>query len=273
MPWGCSDRCHAGADRSSRSPACLGKGYAELGFRGDGSCAAARAAPVLHEDPLRGVQEALALQRCCSQHRHLCPELSHCLHAWRAVRTRMPRFMTAQPAARCQEYPGTAVNAALASTWALPNELEWLTVPTSCGTCVFFASSAAMDCSRMSLVLMMVSAAAELPCCAEGHRKRQPAAKSAMPCHLGAELGCDRPRTKCTLSCAGSAEAIAVSAAALGLQAVLRVSCADLASSCAQTCSRHRKAYILLTARAHLQGRKLQAALGWGATHVIAQAC
>ena len=52
-------------------------------------------------------------------------------------------------------------------------------------------------------MLMTVSAAAELPCCMEGHRERQPAAKSAMPCHPGTELGCDRPRTKCTLSYKG----------------------------------------------------------------------
>ena len=57
---------HAGAGHRSERPACLGEGYAELGFRGDGGCTGARAPPVLQEDLLGSVQEALALQRCCS---------------------------------------------------------------------------------------------------------------------------------------------------------------------------------------------------------------
>ena len=94
--------------------ACLGEGYAELGFRSDGGCAGACAPPVLHQDLLRSVQEALTLQRCCSQHRHLCPERSHFLHAWQAVRTPALLFIAARSAARCLESPETAVNAALA---------------------------------------------------------------------------------------------------------------------------------------------------------------
>ena len=95
---------------------CLGEGYAELGFRSDGSCAGARAAPVLREDLLRSVQKALALQRCCSQHCHLCPELSHLLRAWQAGRMRsLLHLMTARYAAWCQGIPGSSVHAALAS--------------------------------------------------------------------------------------------------------------------------------------------------------------
>ena len=101
----------------------------------------------------------------------------------------------------------------------------------------------------MSLVLMIVSVAAELLCCVQGHRERQPAARSAMPSQLGAELECNRPRTRCTLSCIGD---VGLSASALGPasrpQAQLRRLNKPLCSYLLQA----QTGIMLLTASAHL---------------------
>ena len=48
----------------------------------------------------------------------------------------------------------------------------------------------------MSLALITVSAAEELPCCMEGHRELQLDAKSASDCQLGAAVGSESIVTK-----------------------------------------------------------------------------
>ena len=72
---------------------------------------------------------------------------------------------------------------------------------TLCGTCVNFPSSAATDCSRMSLAFMTVSAAAELPCCKDGHLELHLAVSSAKDCQLGFEVGSESFLTYSKLSC------------------------------------------------------------------------
>ena len=53
----------------------------------------------------------------------------------------------------------------------------------------------------MSLALITVSAADELPCCMEGHRKFQLDAKSASDGQLGAAVGSESVLTKSNPSC------------------------------------------------------------------------
>ena len=53
----------------------------------------------------------------------------------------------------------------------------------------------------MSLVFMTVSAAAELPCCKDGHLEVHLAASSAKDCQLGFEVGSESFLTYSKLSC------------------------------------------------------------------------